>query len=131
MALLNPTLANALLDHYFNNATYTPLGTYHVSLHTASPGTNGANEATGTGYARVSTVAADWDPAASGSIDNGNVVQFPTPGAGGWGTVTHFGIWSAASGVTYQFGGALAVSKAINQDDDVEFAAGALVTSLS
>lgn len=65
------------------------LGAY-ISAHTADPGTTGANEVTGGSYARqLSTFAS----ASSGSR-SGSQVTIPIPTGV---TVTHVGIWSAAS----------------------------------
>jgi hypothetical protein len=79
-------------------------GTY-ISLHTASPGTTGANEVTGGAYARVQTT---WSGSATGS-KAGSQVTINVPAAT---TITHFGIWSAASGPTYIGGGTLPSSEA-------------------
>jgi len=131
MALLSQSLANQILDAFFDNAPFVPIEQYYISLHTASPGATGANEASGTDYARVETDAADWDAASGGQIDNGAAVDFPTPGAGGWNEVAFFGIWDAPTGGNYQFGGVLPIPKTINEGDGVSFPAGALVVSLT
>ena len=71
--------------------------------------------------------ATNFPAASGGAKSNGVAINFPTPGSGGWGTVTHFGIGSTASGAgVLLFSGALAVSKTINQDDVVSFAIGDL-----
>jgi hypothetical protein len=75
-----------------------------ISLHTASPGTNGANEVAGGSYARVATT---WS-AASGSSRAGSAVTINVPAST---TITHFGIWSAGSGGTYKRGGPLSASE--------------------
>lgn len=115
-----------LLDHVLGNAAYTAPATVYISLHTADPGETGANEATGTGYARdpLTNDATNWPAAAAGLKSNGVAVVFATPGVGGWGTVTHFGIWDAVTAGNFLFGGALAVSKTINEGDTVQFGIG-------
>jgi hypothetical protein len=70
------------------------------SLHTASPGTTGANEVTGGGYARVQTT---WS-AASGSAQAGSQVSITVPAST---TVAYFGLWDAVSGGNYYGGAAL------------------------
>lgn len=119
-------LENEILDHILSAATYTAPATVYISLHTADPGETGANETSGTGYARKSVTndATQWPAAVAGVKSNGAVITFATPGAGGWGTVTHFGMWDASSAGNFLFGGALAVSKTINQDDSVTFGIG-------
>lgn len=117
-----------LLDHVLGNAAYTAPATVYISLHTADPGETGANETTGTSYARLAVTnnATNWPAASAGAKANGTTFTFATPGSGGWGTVTHFGIWDAATTGNNLFGGALAVSKVINQDDVVSFGIGDL-----
>ena len=76
-----------------------------ISLHTADPGTTGASEVTGGTYARVATT---WGSPASGSAA-GSEVSLNVPAGT---TVTHWGLWSAATGGTFLFGGALAAAEA-------------------
>ena len=64
-----------------------------ASLHTASPGTTGANEVTGGSYTRE---AITWNAASGGSLDDSNQPVFDVPAGT---TVTHFGLWT--SGGTY------------------------------
>src|SRR3990167_9684376 len=121
-----------ILDHILGGGDYTRLATVYISLHTADPGEAGTavtNEATGTGYARVAVTnnVTNFPAAAAGLKSNGTAINFPTPGAGGWSTVTHFGIVSTASGAgDLLFSGALAVAKTINENDTVSFAIGDL-----
>jgi hypothetical protein len=74
----------------------------HVALHTADPGTTGASEATGGGYARQ---ACTWNAAASSAKTNSSALTFTTTGATG---NTHFAGWDAATVGNYGIGGALA-----------------------
>lgn len=129
------TLEQALLDHVLNDGAYTPPTNWFIALSTTTPTEAGANftEPSGNGYARVSTAAADW-AAASGTApaikDNANAITFPTASGGSWGTVTHFGFFTASSGGTVQIWGALAVSKAIGDGDTASFGVGALDVKL-
>lgn len=68
-------------------------GTY-ISAHTADPSTGGANEVTGGSYARQQTT---WGAASNGTRA-GSQVTIPIPAAT---TVTHWGVWSAATGGTF------------------------------
>lgn len=115
-----------ILDHVLGGADYTRPATVYVSLHTADPGETGANETSGTDYARKSVTNNDtnWPAASAGNKSNGAAITFATPGSGGWGTVTHFGIWDASTNGNFLFGGALSVSKTINQGDVVSFGVG-------
>lgn len=76
----------------------------YISLHTASPGTTGANEVTGGTYARVATT---WGAVSGGAV-TGSQVTINVPAST---TITHWGIWDAASGVTYYDGGLLPSSQ--------------------
>lgn len=123
------------LNHIFGRTPdTTPAGVVWISLHTASPGENGqtSNEATGTGYARVSMVAADWEDATDADpsvMANATDIEFPQAG-GDWSSgnpFTHAGIWAHASSTTEaNFVGAfaLAVAKSVLNGDTLTIAAG-------
>lgn len=81
--------------------TTTPITPY-LALHTGSPGTDTAGtEATGGGYARVST-ASKWGTPSAGTVSNNATISFTTfTGSVSSGAAfTHFGIWTASSGGT-------------------------------
>lgn len=134
MAGFIDTLEQAILDHVLNDGTYTPPTNWFVALSTTTPTEAGGNftEPVGNAYARVSTAAADW-AAASGTApavkDNATAITFPSA-TGSWGTVTHFGLFTAASGGTVQIWGALTVSQAIGNGQTPSFAIGALDVKL-
>lgn len=104
---------NSLLLLIFNNTNFaligdatglrgsTTAGSLYVSLHTADPGEAGdqtTSEATYTSYARVAVArsGAGWTVTGN-SVSPAATITFPA-GTGGSGTVTHFGIGTAASG---------------------------------
>jgi hypothetical protein len=105
----------------------TPLTTTaYVSLHTADPSDAGASEVSGGGYARPSSAVTFTSTGANPTVSANNaIVTFPVA-TGAWGTVTHFGIWSAVSGGTFRGSGALTTSKAVGNGDTARFAVGAL-----
>jgi len=78
-------------------------GTY-ISAHTADPSTGGSNEVAGGSYARQQTT---WASASSGSRA-GSQVSIPIPAST---SVTHWGIWSAASAGTFLGGFALGATE--------------------
>lgn len=84
---------NAMID------AAATMGTY-ISAHTADPGTSGANEVTGGSYARQQTT---WGSASNG-VRAGTQVTIPIPVST---TVTHVGVWSAASGGLFRTGAAI------------------------
>jgi len=71
------------------------------SLHTGDPGTTGANEGTGTGYARDDTVWAAANP--SSGTKTGSQASIGAAAQ----SYSHWGLWTAASGGTFHMGGAL------------------------
>lgn len=75
-----------------------------TSLHTASPGTTGANE-----YAGVTRQATTWNAANTGTgvKTNSSALTFTTSGAS---AVTHTGHQSAVTAGTYAIGAALGSS---------------------
>lgn len=101
------THANAVLDAIGDMSLHAAT---HVSLHTADPGTTGASEVSGGSYARVQVNAnggasPSWNAAASGGMDNNGAVTFPEGGGGA--SVTHFGLYDAATAGNFIRGGAL------------------------
>lgn len=100
-----------------------------LSLHTATPGVTGANEVAtgGSGYARQSLPVsqAGSNPTVA---SNSALIDFP-PALSGWGTITHYGIWSAVSGGTFLGGDPLSASRDIVIGDIARFNASALQLS--
>jgi hypothetical protein len=119
----------ALLNHLFNKTAYTAPTTFYVALCTTAPtdASTGSTivEATYTGYARKSTVAADWTTAASGANSNANAITFAACTAG-TSTVTHFAIVDASSAGNVLLWGALSASLAVSNGITPSFAVGAL-----
>lgn len=123
---LSDFLENELLDHVFGNAAYTAPATLYFALFTAAPSdSGGGTEVTGGSYARVAkTNNATNFPAASGGLkSNGTAVNFGVASAS-WGTVTHVGVFDAASAGNLLVWGALTTSKVIGNGDSAEFAIG-------
>lgn len=75
------------------------LGTVCVfaSLHTANPGSTGASEVIG-GSPAYARKALTWNAASAGSKTLSNQPTFDVPAST---TVTHIGLWSAATSGTY------------------------------
>lgn len=91
---------NAAIGAVATAATY-------ISLHTADPGTTGANEVTGGTYARVATT---WGTVSNGSY-TGSQVTINVPSGT---TIGFWGIWSVATGGTtsnFFYGGSLPASE--------------------
>ena len=87
------------LQFYYNVGTPTRPNTFFLSQHTASPGTTGTNEAAGNGYERVQTD--NWQAGTAGQVTNSDAGETPLATTPGIGNVSHWGIFSAATGGTY------------------------------
>jgi hypothetical protein len=139
MSAMSNYLENKLVDQLFRGQTAPTTSTLYVALFSAAPNdAGGGTEITGNNYSRVSVTSslANWAGTQStgsttassgtgGATSNNAAITFPTPSAT-WGTVTHFGIFDAASSGNLLFHGALSISKTINQGDTVSFPAGSL-----
>jgi hypothetical protein len=107
--MLTTYAANKLLDHMFKGAVYVQPAAIYMSLHTATPGDTGASEVTGGSYARQN-VTATYDPAAFKVKLNSNAVSWANMPAV---TVTHVGIWDAATAGNPLEWASLSVSKVV------------------
>jgi len=87
-----------------------------ISLHTADPGNTGASEVAGGAYARQGPVTFTNTGSNPTTSANSTLITYPTATAN-WGTITHFGLWSAATAGTFYGGAAVTTSKAIDVDD--------------
>lgn len=137
MAGFTKALQVLLLDHVLNDGTYTPESLW-LALYTGTQTDDvgaGLTEVTGTGYARITTAASDWDPAVVGatgvpsSKTNAVAKTFPTAG-GNWSSstnITAFGLVNASTSGTARIFGALVVPKPVLNGDTLAFAIGALV----
>lgn len=128
MAGFTTYLQQEILDHIGGNGSYTA-PTPYVGLYTAAPSdAGGGTEVSGGSYARVNA-AALFDAASGTTMSNGGAITFPQATAS-WGTVTHFGIFDAATTGNLLAWGALTASKAIGDGDTASFAAGDLDITL-
>ena len=106
MAGPSDSLRNAILEHFYRGNSQTARGgTLYVSLHTADPGRTGANELTGSGYARQ---AVTFDPAVAGATDAVADAVFPANSGGASYTVSHIGLYDALTAGNFHDGGAIA-----------------------
>jgi len=144
MSAFTDYLENKLLDHVLRGLTYAmPTGIFLGLFTTPSSDAGPGTEVGGGSYARVQVGPSQsaWTAtqggtsgASSGTTgQSGNAADaaFPSPTAA-WGTVTHFGLFDAASGGNLLFQGALAAAKTINAGDAApKFLAGALTVTLA
>lgn len=132
MSMTNYT-ENAILNSLFGKTSdfgvLASAPTLYVALFTAAPGeAGGGTEVSGGSYARVATVAGDWNAASGGSISNLNAITFPTA-TGAWGTVTHFALMDAATAGNNLWYGTLTTSRAPLSGDTPKFNSGQLAFS--
>jgi len=115
---------NALL-----RATALNITSVYVSLHTADPGDAGAaNELTDSGYARkISTY--DAPTSGAGTTQNSGDITFNAIADAGPFTVTHVGMWDAATAGNLLLTAALTASKAFSLNDVPRFPAGSLTVT--
>lgn len=103
------------------------LATRYVSLHTADPGNTGLNEVAGGAYTRMAATFANTGSNPTVAA-NTTVLQYPTATAS-WGTITHFGLWSAASGGSFLGYNTVVTPKAIGVDDIARWDIGKLTVT--
>lgn len=133
-------LEDSVLNAVFRGVAFPTLGaSVYVSLHTADPtdANTAATEVTGGSYARVAVAraagsfSAPADNAGAEQITNSADITFPSPTAD-WGTVTHMGVYDAATAGNLLYAATLGTSRIIqNGDSAPSFAAGALTFSES
>lgn len=125
---LGTTRANDVLDWLLGGATPTRPSARYLALHTGDPGTTGASEQTGTGYARQAlTMAA----AASRASTNTSTHTFTNSGGTAWTQTTHWGIWDALTTGGFIWGGALTAARTLGAGESGAWAAGDLDLSFS
>lgn len=129
MAGKSDFLENAVLAKVFNATAFPATPTVHIALYTAAPtDAGGGTEVSGNAYARVAVTAntTNFPAPSGGSIANGTAITFPQATPAGWGVVTTFGIFDAATSGNLLYWAALTASKTVDPLDTVSFAIGAL-----
>ena len=126
-------LEDILLEMVLNSVVYSEPAAVYISLHTGSPAdaNDGANEvSTGGGSLYARQASGVWTVSGVATkATNAAEVTFPVAGAS-WGTVSHIGIYDAATTGNLLFHGALTASKVVNVDDQVEFPIASLGVTL-
>lgn len=119
LVLLPAAQANLAIQTIF-----VPTTGYFGSLHTATPGTTGANEVVGGSYGRQSTVYGTPTAGVEVTTNAQNWTLMPSA------TVTYFGEWTLISSGTYLGGGLLTSSLTVPSGATVAAAIGALSVSV-
>jgi hypothetical protein len=118
-------LVAKVIDLTLRNVAMSAVATAYVSLHTANPGTTGANEIdklTATWYLRK---AGTFPAPTAGVTSNSVAIQFSAVTIAAV-TVSHFGVWDAESNGNMLYYGSLASSKTLNISDVPFWAIGTL-----
>lgn len=136
MAAMSDVLENAFLDLILRNVSLAASGITTGSVYAAlfttptsdTTGSGGSGEeVSGGGYAR--TQITGFSVAADGNSSNSVTITFPSA-TSGWGTVTHFGLFDAATGGNLLFHGELTAPKVVNAGDSFVFPSGNITISL-
>lgn len=125
MTAFSNYLENALVNHVLRNTPYTSPGTsIYVALFTTDPTDAGSGtEVSGGSYAREQVTA--WDAPSNGATANTSDIVFTTATAS-WGTISHVGVYDAATVGNLLFHGPLSASKDVGNGVTFTIAAGDL-----
>lgn len=116
---------------------FTSAPDLHLAASTSTPTDAGGNftePGGGVNYSRLDVSASDFNDATLADpslLDNSAALTFPTASGAGWGTITHVGLFDAASGGNLLVFYALTTSRTINDGDTLSFAAGEFDTTLA
>jgi len=121
-------LENALLNYVLRNVGTPTTATVYLALFTTSPtdADTGTEVSTGA-YARQATA---FDAAAAGVTQNTALESFTASGAS-WGSITHIGIYDAATTGNLLYWAIMTTPRTINDGDTLEFAAGSVTVTLT
>jgi hypothetical protein len=115
-----------VLQYIFTTGSVTRPTAWHVALYTAAPNdSGGGTEVTGGAYARQSVAFS----VSGNTATNSGAVEYPTATAS-YGTVSHVGVFDAATGGNLIAYAALSASKAIDTGDVFRIPAGDLDITL-
>ena len=122
MSAKSDYLEKKMLDYVLRDtADWAPSAVY-LALHTANPTDAGTGaEVSGNGYSRQA-ITFNEAGSTNGQTTNSSAESFTASG-GSFGTVTHFGIWDAASSGNLLYYGELTAPKTIADGDTIQFAA--------
>jgi hypothetical protein len=96
-----------------------------ISLHSADPGVTGANELSGSSYARSGSVLfaqSGSNPTVASNVDH---VEFPQA-TGDWLTPTYFGVWTDGVGGDFLGRGSITDPRDVLNGDVARFLSGEL-----
>ena len=122
-----------VLDLLFRNTAYTAPNAY-LGLFTSDPTDSASGtEVSGNNYARVqidNKMAAATTGSDNSSITSNSNITFAATSGGDFGTITHIGIFDAASSGNLLAHGALTASKVISDGDTFQINSGSLTITI-
>lgn len=129
--ILSDYLENKLLDHLLKATAYTRPATLYFGLYTSAPSDSGGGvEPAAASYAR-SAVTNDSTNFPNCAITgnpikaNATIISFPTAESS-WGTITHWGIFDAATSGNLLAWGSFTSSRSVATGDSPKLAAGTI-----
>lgn len=123
MSAMSDYLELKFLDHFTGTASTSAPAAVYLGLSTASINDDGSGtELSGNNYTRKAITFAS---ASGGSISSNAAVEF-NAATGSWGTISHWGIWDAATSGNLLYHGAFTAGKAIGSGDILKVASGSL-----
>lgn len=133
MTALSSYAERKVLDHVFRNTAYTSPSAY-IGLFTSDPTDSASGtEVSGNGYARIqidNKMAAASTGSDNSSISSNANITFAAASGGDFGTITHIGIFDAASSGNLLAHGALTSSKVISDGDTFQINSGNLTITI-
>jgi len=128
MSEMSDYLENAMINVTLRNTAFTAVAQPYVALFTTDPTDAGSGtQVSGGSYART---AVTFGAPSGGVTTNSADVTFPTATAS-WGTVTHIGIYDAATLGNLLYHTPLNASKTIDTGDIFRISAGNLSVTLA
>jgi len=129
MGSISNFLEGKLLDHIFNQNTYTPPSTVYIGLSTADPTEDGSGlaEPTGGSYARE---AITFGAASSRRVTQDAKVTF-TKATDSWGTISHWALFDAQTSGNMLAYGSITTPKDVNTNATASIAASSIYVEFS
>ena len=132
-------LGNMVLNSLLRGVAFTVPARVYISLHTADPGLTGVNEVTIGAWpaytredpANGGAVGGGFSAPASKATENAQLILWPAQNGAGNITITHIGIWDAATGGNFLHGQALSASRIVQPTDEFVFNVGQLDVSVT
>jgi hypothetical protein len=129
--MLGTNTANLLLNWLLTAGAVTRPTTFYLSLHTADPGATGANELLTSVDASYVRKVATFGTASAEAASTTSSETWTAASNSTTHSITHVGIWDAASAGNFLMGGALAVPETVVANGSFVLSAGRCTASLS